>query len=194
MPVVRDEATEIYQPHPEGPDQLLTVLTGDGGWAAEGVVFWAAQVPYEISVVELRVDMHPGLGEYGQLRRFVLAHAAPAIERLFTFGGRSIPKAYDECTEVYQELEDGTIPRKPAVRLLGDGSWAVPGTVVVGNRFGDVTSYMVVLTELEVDIHADRGSWGQLRRRTLITPVEGDEVLAELRPSHISIAAEEDRQ
>lgn len=66
--------------------------------------------------------------------------------------------------------------------LLGDGSWAVEGREFYLNRLGNKTLYQVVHVEYEIELHQQRGLYGQLRRRVLVTKVsDWDEVEAEVK-------------
>ena len=93
------------------------------------------------------------------------------MRKFFDFDGLSIPLRKDESTEIYLESEDGGVQRKPLTVLLGDGSWAKDGVTFTTNRLGEVTTYSVVLVEIEVEIHDRRGKYGQIRRRVLVAPM-----------------------
>lgn len=92
------------------------------------------------------------------------------MNRFFDFDGQVMPARRDEATEFYLEAEDGSVPRKPLIVLLGDGSWARDGVVFRVNRLGELETYQVVLVEYEIEFHQKRGLYGQLRRRVLVAP------------------------
>jgi hypothetical protein len=97
------------------------------------------------------------------------------VRRFFEFDGQKIPIRRDESTELYIEDEHGDVQRKPITVLLGDGSWAVEGTIFTTNHLGSITTYQIVRLEIEIDIHALRGKYGQVRRRVLIAKLPNQE-------------------
>lgn len=78
IPVAKDEATELYEELSDGSvtEKPLTVLLGYTGDLQEGSIFTLNRLgekrSYQVALVELEVDVHPGLGDYGQVRRRVL--------------------------------------------------------------------------------------------------------------------------
>lgn len=92
-------------------------------------------------------------------------------KRFFEFEGRKIPVSKDEATELYEELEDGTLNEKPMTVLLGYTGDLSEGSVFTVRRAGEKRVYEVVLVELEVDIHPGLGDYGQVRRRLLVEEV-----------------------
>ena len=90
------------------------------------------------------------------------------MKKFFEFDGQKIPIRRDESTELYVEDEAGNVQRKPLTVLLGDGSWAVEGAIFTTNHLGEITTYKVMKLEIEIDIHNERGKYGQIRRRVLL--------------------------
>ncbi len=103
------------------------------------------------------------------------------MTRFFDFDGQKIPLRKDEASEIYVERADGTPDPKPLTTLLGDGAWLVNGAVFTTNRLGERTQYQVTRVEFEIDVHQNRGRYGQLRRRVLVVQhFTNDEVASEL--------------
>jgi hypothetical protein len=96
-------------------------------------------------------------------------------KRFFDFEGEKIPLAKDEATEIYEELPDGTVNKKPMAVLLGYTGDLQEGKVFVRVKGGERRFYYVVLIEVEIHVHEGLGKYGQVRRRILATEVEGDE-------------------
>lgn len=92
------------------------------------------------------------------------------MNKFFTFQGSKIPVRRDESTELYVESDTSDTPRLLTI-LLGNGGWCVEGAVFSTNQLGIITYYQVTLVEHEIEIHNQRGKFGQLRRRALVAPM-----------------------
>jgi hypothetical protein len=78
IPIAKDEATELYEEREDGSvnPKPMTVLLGYSGDLTVGTEFIANRLSERrlcrVLLIELEVDMHPGLGDYGQIRRRLL--------------------------------------------------------------------------------------------------------------------------
>jgi hypothetical protein len=99
-------------------------------------------------------------------------------KRFFDFEGEKIPLAKDEATEIYEELPDGSVDRKPMAVLLGYTGDLHEGNVFTRVKGGERRYYHVSLVEVEIHVHEGLGRYGQVRRRILATEVEGREEMA----------------
>ena len=78
IPIAKDESTELYEEREDGTvnEKPITVLLGYTGDLSEGSTFTVKRLgealAYRVVLVELEIDVHPGLGKYGQVRRRLL--------------------------------------------------------------------------------------------------------------------------